>query len=56
MVGDRKHDVIGAAANGLACIGVTWGYGGVDELRAANARVVCESPAALPATIETVIG
>lgn len=56
MVGDRKDDVTGAAANGLGCIGVTWGYGGADELRMAKARMICESPDALPAAIELAIG
>lgn len=56
MVGDRKHDVLGAAANGLACVGVTWGYGGADELRAAKARLICEAPAALPSAVEQALG
>ena len=56
MVGDRKDDVIGAAANRLGCIGVTWGYGGANELRMAQARIICESPIALPAAVEAAIG
>lgn len=32
MVGDRKHDLIGAHANEVASVGVTWGYGSSDEL------------------------
>jgi phosphoglycolate phosphatase len=32
MIGDRKHDIIGARNNSMACIGVTWGYGSVDEI------------------------
>lgn len=40
MVGDRHHDVEGAAAHGLPCIGVLWGYGGADELTAAGASVL----------------
>lgn len=36
MVGDRKYDIIGAAANGVASIGVLWGYGSAEELAAAN--------------------
>ncbi|MEX1078279.1 MAG: HAD hydrolase-like protein [Homoserinimonas sp.] len=31
MVGDRKHDVEGAAANGVPAIFVEWGYGIADE-------------------------
>ena len=36
MVGDRMHDIRGARANGVRCIGVLWGYGGEDELREAQ--------------------
>lgn len=36
MVGDRKHDVIGARINGMKCIGVTFGYGSLEELTGAN--------------------
>ncbi len=32
MVGDRKHDVEGAAAHGIRTIAVTFGYGSVEEL------------------------
>ena len=30
MVGDRVHDVEGAAAHGIATVVVDWGYGRVD--------------------------
>lgn len=36
MVGDRKFDVIGAQEQGLACIGVTYGYGDMEEIKSAN--------------------
>ncbi|WP_369047253.1 HAD hydrolase-like protein [Sinomonas sp. P10A9] len=26
MIGDRRHDAAGAAANGVRCIGVAWGF------------------------------
>ncbi len=32
MIGDRKHDVIGAKKNGIASIGVEYGYGSRDEI------------------------
>lgn len=32
MVGDRKYDIAGAHQNGLKAIGITWGYGSVEEL------------------------
>jgi phosphoglycolate phosphatase len=32
MIGDRKHDVIGAAKNAVPAIGVLWGFGSREEL------------------------
>lgn len=37
MVGDRKHDVIGARENSIAALAVTWGYGSHAELQEAGA-------------------
>ena len=37
MIGDRKHDVIGANSNGIASIGVLYGYGSENELSDAGA-------------------
>ncbi|EOP56470.1 phosphoglycolate phosphatase [Bacillus cereus VDM053] len=37
MIGDRKHDVIGANRNGIASIGVLYGYGSEIELSDAGA-------------------
>ncbi|MCU1675474.1 MAG: putative phosphatase [Frankiales bacterium] len=51
MVGDRSHDVLGAAAHGVACIGVLWGYGDEAELRDAGAVEVAASPADLAALL-----
>lgn len=39
MVGDRKHDVIGAKACGVDCAGVKFGYAEENELE--NAGVIC---------------
>ncbi|WP_170149550.1 HAD hydrolase-like protein [Rhodoplanes roseus] len=55
MVGDREHDVNGARANGLDCIGVTWGFGSRDELIAAQALALCERPADLVGLVCEVI-
>lgn len=45
MVGDRSHDIVGATANGMAAVGVLWGYGDREELEAAGAwRVIAEPP------------
>lgn len=47
MVGDRLHDVAGAKANGLDCIGVLYGYGSRDELVSAGADAIAEDIPAL---------
>ncbi|MFA6941169.1 MAG: HAD family hydrolase [Clostridiaceae bacterium] len=44
MVGDRRHDVIGAKENGIDVIGVTYGYGSIDELKGAGASYLAGSP------------
>ncbi|MBC8137798.1 MAG: HAD family hydrolase [Fibrella sp.] len=45
MVGDRKYDILGARACSLyAAVGVTYGYGGPDELREAGADALCDDP------------
>lgn len=40
MVGDRRHDVEGARANGLPAIGLLFGFGTRDELSAAGAAAL----------------
>ena len=47
MVGDRSHDVLGAHAVGLPCIGVLYGYGDRPEHETAGADVIAEDMAAL---------
>lgn len=44
MIGDRGVDMTGARSNGIAGIGVSWGYGTQDELTHAGARFVCTMP------------
>jgi phosphoglycolate phosphatase len=34
LIGDRRHDAAGAAANQIACIGVAWGFAEPGELEA----------------------
>lgn len=43
MVGDRKFDILGAKANGMDAIGVTYGYGEEQELKEAGALHVVHS-------------
>lgn len=45
MVGDREHDIQGAAENGIPAIGITWGYGDRAELEGAGAAAVFDTPA-----------
>ena len=45
MVGDREHDILGAAENNLPAIGITWGYGVRAELETAGAEAVFDTPA-----------
>lgn len=42
MIGDRKHDILGAAQAGLDSIGVLYGYGDEAELREAGALYLAE--------------
>ena len=44
MVGDREHDIQGAAENGIPAIGITWGYGDRAELENAGAKAVLDTP------------
>lgn len=43
MVGDRKHDVIGAQKNGIPCVGVLYGYAPPQELELAGAQHIVDS-------------
>ena len=47
MVGDRKYDVTGAAACGVPCIGVYYGYAEPGELEAAGAAATVQTVAEL---------
>ena len=44
MIGDRKHDILGAREVGIDCIGVSWGYGSLAELKQAQATWIANSP------------
>ena len=51
MVGDRAQDVAGAAANGIDCIGVGWGFAPDGELDEAGAVAIVHSSTALQEAI-----
>jgi len=55
MIGDRKHDLIGAAATGMHPIGVAYGYGSREELTQAGAASIASSPHDLPGIIERIL-
>ena len=44
MVGDTAFDVIGAAEHNIATIGVSWGYGIVEEMKEAGAIAIAHTP------------
>jgi phosphoglycolate phosphatase len=54
LVGDRSHDVLGARAHGLPCIGAGWGPALPGELAAAGAAAVVVTPAEVPAVLGAV--
>lgn len=43
MVGDTKFDIIGAKHHGIPAIGVSWGYGKVEDMEAAGAAAIAHS-------------
>lgn len=44
MVGDRKHDCIGAEKHGIECVGVLYGFGSKEELKKAGAKEIVTTP------------
>ncbi|MBS7578137.1 MULTISPECIES: HAD family hydrolase [unclassified Enterococcus] len=44
MIGDRRHDAIGANHNHIPCIGVTWGFGSVEELKENGVYQIANHP------------
>lgn len=44
MVGDRKHDILGAKESGMTSIGVLYGYGSREELASAGADYIVDTP------------
>ena len=51
MVGDRKHDMIGAKNNHITAMGVTYGYGSRQELAGAMADHIVDAPQAIHDTV-----
>ncbi len=44
MIGDRAVDIEAAGANGLAAVGVLWGFGGIEELAGASPAAIVDTP------------
>ena len=53
MVGDRAHDVDGARAHGIECVGAGWGYARAGELTAAAPFAICATPGEVGALLGT---
>lgn len=45
MMGDRRHDMVGALNNGVTPVGALWGYGSHGELSAAGCSLIAADPA-----------
>lgn len=43
MVGDRKHDVLGAKEEGIPCIGVLYGHGDLEEMKECGADYIADT-------------
>lgn len=43
MVGDKEHDVLGAREAGVSCVAVSYGYGTMEELEAAEPLKIVSS-------------
>ena len=54
MVGDTKYDVLGAKAHGIPAIGVSWGYGSVEEMVQAGAIGIADTMEELLNILRTV--
>jgi phosphoglycolate phosphatase len=44
MIGDRHFDIAGARKNGVRGIGVSWGFGSIEELTEAGAHALAHAP------------
>ena len=47
MIGDRKHDILGAKQHAIRTLGVLYGYGSQTELIEAGADELATSPQAI---------
>ena len=51
MIGDRKHDILGAKENDILSCGVCYGYGTKEELLNAGADFIVQQPEEIPSIV-----
>lgn len=56
MIGDRSYDMEAALATGCIPLGVSYGFGTVDELMKAKAQVIAASPSEIPKLLDPFYG
>ena len=52
MIGDRKHDIIGAQKEGIQSVGVLYGYGSLEEIQQSGATYIVEKVADILSLLE----
>ena len=56
MIGDRKHDIIGAQNNDIRSLGVLWGYAEEGELHMAEADALAGDPTEVAEIVIEMLG
>jgi phosphoglycolate phosphatase len=56
MIGDRARDIESGRAHGTRTIGVTYGFGSLEEMTAAGADRICRSPREIYPTVQEIRG
>jgi phosphoglycolate phosphatase len=56
MIGDRASDIESGRAYGTCAIGVTYGFGTLDEITAAKPDRICQSPAEIHPAVQAIHG
>ncbi len=51
MVGDRREDIVAGKANRIKTVGVTYGYGSMQEITDSAPEYICGSPSEIQATL-----
>ena len=55
MIGDRRYDIIGAKSNLIKSIGVSYGYGSINELREAGADCLIKETSELATVVNKLL-